>query len=134
LINSVWDIQFIEIEGNTYDLNHIEHEILRKQFDEPRIHFAIVCASVSCPNLLNQAFTANQIDKQLAAQARSFINDRSKNDLSSSHAKLSKIFSWFKGDFTKKTTLIEYLNQYTDTKISADAKVSYLDYDWGLNE
>jgi len=133
-INSVWDIEFIEIEGNTYNLNHIEHEILRKQFDEPRIHFAIVCASISCPNLLNEAFTANQIDKQLATQARSFINDTSKNELSPNHAKLSKIFSWFKGDFTKKTTLVEYLNQYTNTKISTDAKVNYLDYDWGLNE
>jgi len=134
LINSVWDIEFIKIEGNTYDLNHIEHEILRKQFDEPRIHFAIVCASISCPNLLNEAFTATQIDGQLTTQARSFINDTSKNNISPNEAKLSKIFSWFKGDFTKEITLIDYLNQYSDTKISADAKVSHLDYDWGLNE
>lgn len=134
LISSVWDIEFIKIEGNTYDLNHIEHEILRKQFDEPRIHFAIVCASISCPNLLNEAFTAEKIDAQLTAQARAFINDHSKNQVFVDNTKLSKIFSWFKEDFTKKTTLIEYVNQYSDVKTSSDVKVTYLDYDWGLNE
>jgi len=133
-INSVWDIEFIKIEGNTYDLNHIEHEILRKEFDEPRIHFAIVCASISCPNLLNEAFTAAKIDAQLTTQARAFLNDHSKNQVFIDNAKLSKIFSWFKGDFTKNTTLIEYINQYSDVKTSSDAKVTYLDYDWGLNE
>ena len=133
-LNSVWDIEFIEIEGNTYDLNHIEHEILRKDFDEPRIHFAIVCASISCPNLWNKAFTADQIDAQLTTQARAFINDKTKNNISPNDAQLSKIFSWFKSDFTKKTTLLDYLNQYSDTQISPDAKVSYLSYDWGLNE
>jgi len=134
LISSVWDIEFIKIEENTYDLNHIEHEILRKEFDEPRIHFAIVCASISCPNLLNEAFTAEKIDTQLTAQAHAFINDHSKNQVFVDNVKLSKIFSWFEDDFTKKTTLIEYINQYSDVKTSADSKVTYLDYDWGLNE
>ncbi len=134
LINSVWDIQFIEIEGNTYNLNHIEHEILRKQFDEPRIHFAIVCASISCPDLWNEAFTAEKIDSQLNTQARAFLNDHSKNQVFADNAKLSKIFSWFKKDFTKKTTLIAYINQYSNIKTATDAKVTYLDYDWGLNE
>lgn len=133
-LNSVWDIEFIEIEGNTYDLNHIEHQILRKEFDEPRIHFAIVCASISCPNLLNEAFMADDIDAQLTTQARAFINDKTKNNITENEAQLSKIFSWFKSDFTKKTTFLEYINQYSDTQISPDAKVSYLDYDWGLNE
>ncbi len=133
-LNSVWDIEFIEIEGNTYDLNHIEHQILRKDFDEPRIHFAIVCASISCPNLSNEAFTASKIDHQLSTQAHAFINDKTKNNISPNEAQLSKIFSWFKSDFTKKTTLLEYINQYSDRQASSDAKVSYLDYDWGLNE
>ena len=57
-INSVWDIDFIKIEGKTYSLNDIEHRILRREFDEPRIHFAIVCASISCPKLRNEAFEA----------------------------------------------------------------------------
>ncbi len=133
-LNSVWDIEFIEIEGNKYTLNHIEHQILRKEFDEPRIHFAIVCASISCPNLWNEAFTADNIDVQLTAQARAFINDKTKNNISPNDAQLSKIFSWFKSDFTKKTTLLEYINQFSDTKASSDAKVNSLDYDWGLNE
>jgi len=100
----------------------------------PRIHFAIVCASISCPNLLNEAFTAGNIDAQLTTQARAFINDKTKNSMTQNEAQLSKIFSWFKSDFTKKTTLLEYVNQYSDTKASPEAKVSYLDYDWGLNE
>ncbi len=134
LLNTVWDIKFIEIEGNTYDLNHIEHGILRKEFEEPRIHFAIVCASYSCPNLLNHAFTAEQMEEQLTTQSKAFINDPSKNKLAPNQIQLSKIFSWFKGDFTKKGTLIEFLNTYSTTKINSEAASSFLDYSWSLNE
>ena len=133
-INSVWDKEFITIEGNAYSLGHIEHEILRKEFDEPRIHFAIVCASISCPKLLNAAYTTDQLEAQLTQQTKEFINDSTRNKIEASQAQLSKIFSWFKGDFTKKGTLADYLNQYSNTQIPADAKISYLDYDWGLNE
>ncbi len=133
-VNSVWDIKFIEIEGNTYDLNNIEHRILRKEFYEPRIHFAINCASVSCPKLRNEAFTADQIESQLKSQTTSFLSDPVKNQLTADHIKISKLFSWFKGDFTNNGSLIDFLNEHGPVQIDRSAKIDYLDYDWNLNE
>lgn len=133
-INSVWDISFIKIEGVEYDLNNIEHNILRKKFDEPRIHASIVCASQSCPRLLNEAFTADKVNQQLQQQMKRFVNDATKNNIiSAEKAELSKIFNWFKGDFTKNGSLINYINQFSETKLNEGADISWLDYDWGLN-
>ena len=133
LINSAWDIPFIEIGDKELTLNDIEHRILRKDFNEPSIHFAIVCASVSCPALRSEAYTAGKIHKQLNEQTLAFINDRTKNQITPNNAKISKIFSWFEGDFTKEGTLIDYLNLYSEVKIKNDAEISYLDYNWSLN-
>ncbi len=134
MINSPWDIKFFTIGGNEFDLNTVEHEILRKKFNEPRIHFAINCASVSCPKLLNEAYLAEKLEQQLNDQAMDFVNDLEKNNFSEIPVKVSKIFSWFEKDFTKKTTLIAYLNQFLDKKIAEDIEVQYMDYNWNLNE
>jgi hypothetical protein len=115
-------------------LDEVEHSILRKEFEEPRIHFAINCASVSCPPLLNEAFVASNLENQLMRVTTTFVNDPSRNKISSQSAQLSSIFSWFKGDFTKKGTLIEFLNRYSKVKISPNARISFLDYNWNLNE
>jgi hypothetical protein len=133
-INSPWDIKLIEIEGKKYDLNNVEHSILRKNFEEPRIHFAIVCASFSCPKLRREAYTAEKLEEQLQGQAADFINDAAKNSISKNKAEVSKIFSWFKGDFTRSGSLADFLNQYSKTKLDKDAKISYMNYDWSLNE
>ena len=133
-IASAWDIKFVEIEGHTYALNELEHEILRKEFNEPRIHFAIVCASVSCPNLRNEAYTSSKINEQLHDQSLKFVNDLSKNKITINSTQLSKIFDWFKEDFTKSGSIIDFLNQYSTVKISPKAKTSFLDYNWNLNE
>lgn len=133
-VNTPWDAKFIRIGKNYVDLNHIEHGILRKQFSEPRIHFAIVCASVSCPKLLNEAYTPEKLNQQLNEQASNFINDPSRNKITPNAIRLSKIFSWFKGDFTKKGSLINFLNQYSKIKINPNASFSTLDYNWNLNE
>ena len=133
-VNTPWDIKFIKIGGNELDLNNIEHSILRKEFDEPRIHFAINCASYSCPVLRNEAYTAGKLEEQLEEQAFAFINDPRRNDISSSSARLSKIFDWFSGDFTKKRALWEYLNQYANTPLNETTKIEYLEYDWALND
>ena len=136
-INSVWDKQFIKIEGQKYDLNNLEHSILRTEFNEPRIHFAINCASVSCPQLRNEAYTADKIEDQLNQAAYLFINDSTKNKITSSHLEISKIFSWFQGDFTKSlgpAGIMAYISRYTETEINRDATVAYMDYDWNLNE
>ena len=132
-VSSPWDIKFIKIGDQTYDLNYIEHSILRKQFDEPRIHFAINCASISCPNLRNEAYTAQKLEQQLEQQTKSFIDGKKKNHLYADQVKLSPIFQWFKGDFTQKGSLIDFLNRYSTTKIQANAQVNWLPYDWNLN-
>lgn len=133
-VSTVWDIKFIHIAGKDLDLNNLEHSVLRKQFDEPRIHFAIVCASKSCPYLRNEAYDDAIIEQQLDDQARRFINDGLRNIVTSKSVQLSKIFKWYGGDFTKKTGLTEYLNKYSNVQISNDATIEYLEYDWSLNE
>lgn len=132
-INSPWDIRFITIGDQKYDLNNIEHSILRKKFNDPRIHFSIVCASRSCPRLRNRAYTAGNVQRFLEEDATLFVNDPSRNSLSTHQLNLSKIFSWYGGDFTGKGSLVDFLNQYSETKIDADADISFLNYDWSLN-
>ncbi len=131
-ISNPWKQKNINIGEDVYDLNSIEHEILRKM-QEPRIHFAIVCASYSCPRLLNEAYKAKKIESQLEAQTISFINDSKRNKITDKDAGLSRLFKWFKSDFTAKGTLIEYINKYSAVKINKDASVNYLIYNWSLN-
>lgn len=133
-VNSVWDIKFINIESRTYDLNNIEHGIIRKHFSEPRIHFAVNCASISCPRLQPWAYTADKLDNQLTAAAKEFLSDTSRNILSPDKIQISSIFKWFRGDFTKNGTLIQFLNQYSPVKIRPEAAVEHLPYDWGIND
>jgi len=133
-INSVWDIKFIKIEDQEFDLNNIEHGILRKKWEDPRIHFAVNCASVSCPALQDKAFTAPDLEAQLNQATRDFLYNKSKNDLDPDNPKLSPIFSWFKSDFTKGQSVIEFVNKYIDTPIKKSANVSKTEYDWNLND
>ncbi|MFY0605722.1 MAG: DUF547 domain-containing protein [Cyclobacteriaceae bacterium] len=133
-VNTPWDIKFIEIGGETYDLNNIEHSILRDKWEEPRVHFALNCASYSCPILRNEAYEADVLDQQLDEQAALFINDDFRNDITSDQANLSKIFSWFSGDFNNVMPVVDFINQYADVKITDDTEIDYKDYDWRLND
>ncbi|MEM8895912.1 MAG: DUF547 domain-containing protein [Bacteroidota bacterium] len=133
-VNTPWDIKFIEIGGEKYDLNNIEHGILRADFEEPRIHFAVNCASFSCPALRAEAYTGDKLETQLDEQARLFINDDRKNQISKGSAELSKLFSWYSGDFNDNMSVEEYINQYADTQITEETDIDYLDYDWSLND
>jgi hypothetical protein len=132
-IKDPWDQRLWQFGDKWQNLNDIEHEILRKM-NEPRIHFAIVCASVSCPKLQNTAFTASSLDLQLTNATKEFLADTTKNELSENNIKLSRIFKWFKKDFEQNGDLIDFLNQYSDIVISKSAKKSYKDYNWNLNE
>ncbi|MEM9718527.1 MAG: DUF547 domain-containing protein [Bacteroidota bacterium] len=129
-----WDKAFINIGGKTYTLNQIEHEIIRKQFKEPRIHFAVNCASISCPKLLNEAYTEAKLEAQLTTQTKSYLNNPAENVLSSSKVELSSLFDWYKEDFTKSGSVIDFVNTYANTKVNAGAVVSYKEYNWALNE
>ncbi|MEL7220272.1 MAG: DUF547 domain-containing protein [Bacteroidota bacterium] len=134
-VNSVWDIKFFKIADEEFDLNNIEHGILRKKFDDPRIHFALVCASMSCPKLQKFAFTAEQLDAQLEQASREFFNDSFRNKINDKPIRLSKILSWywmdFKGQYDGRYALI---NRYTDLDVSSEEEIDFLDYNWELNE
>lgn len=132
-LQSAWDIKFIKIENQEYSLGYIEHEILRK-YNEPRIHFAINCASYSCPKLRNEAFAAENMDEQLNKSAKVFVNDHAKNKITQSKGEISKIFDWYNSDFTASETLVSFINKYSDIKMYKDVKVSFVEYNWNLNE
>ncbi|MBK6997452.1 MAG: DUF547 domain-containing protein [Lewinellaceae bacterium] len=134
-VNSVWDIKFIHIQGFTYDLNNIEHNILRPVFKDARIHAAINCASYSCPKLLREAYTAANLDTQLDASMRSFVNDPLRNHISVEKAQISEIFKWFKGDFERDAGSVRaFLNRYAEVKLNDKTDIGHLDYSWKLND
>jgi len=132
-IKNPWGKDIVHIGNETISLGDLEHKILRKM-DEPRIHFAINCASYSCPKLLNTAFTAVNLEKLLEHMAIDFINDPKRNVLTKEKAALSEIFNWYKNDFTEKGSLVDYINKYASIKITSKTKISYLNYNWALNE
>lgn len=135
-VNTSWDIKFINIGGEELDLNNIEHQKIRGQFKEPRIHFAVNCASISCPRLRNEAFTADKLNAQLTDQTKYFLSNKVKNDLSDpTKPKVSKLFTWYSGDFkVNGKSVIDFINLYSKTKIPEGTSLDYLDYNWKLNE
>lgn len=133
-IDKAWDKPFIPVGGKKKTLNNIENDIIRPRFKEPLIHFGVNCAAVSCPKLLNAAYTPANVITQLTGQAKKFINDPANNTISAGSVKVSKIFEWYKGDFTAKGSLVDYLNKYSKVKINSNAKVGYKEYNWELNE
>jgi hypothetical protein len=132
-IKDAWSSRFFKIGGKWYNLQDVEHKILRKMND-PRIHFGINCASFSCPPLLNRVFTAATVSNDLDFLAHRFINDPERNTISENNIQVSKIFQWYAKDFKIKGTLIEYLNKYSDVTIKKSTKKSYKKYNWNLNE
>lgn len=128
--NDIWKLQTCQIDGNTYSLNDIEHGVLRRMGD-PRIHSAIVCCSVSCPDLRNEAFTSEKLEEQLEDQVQSWISNPKKGvAIEGTSANASKIFLWFEEDFQPnvKSFISKYNADITKTK-----NFSYFEYDWGLN-
>ena len=132
-IKNPWSQRLWKIGDKLYNLEDIEHQILRKM-NEPRIHFAIVCASISCPKLQNEAFQASKIDTQLTKATKEFLRDNNRNNINKYSLELSKIFQWFSKDFKQNGSLIDFLNQYADIEISDKAKIKFKDYNWNLNE
>ncbi len=125
-----WDVKRVKINGQTYSLNQIENEIIRPNFHDPRVHFALNCGAVSCPPLFNRAFRPENLNQQLEKRTRQFV--RSKNSsLAENSVKISKIFEWYKVDFQD---LVAFLNKYSTVKISPQASIEFLEYDWNLNQ
>ncbi len=128
-----WHKKFIQLGGQTYSLNQIENEVIRKRFNEPRIHFALNCASESCPVLLNKAYTPGAVYGQMTSQTKRFLNDTSKNTYGKKEVQISQIFDWYQEDFTKGgKTVFDFINKYRTEQLD-DQKITYQEYSWDLN-
>ena len=140
IFSQVWKKPAGLIDGKEKTLNEIEHEILRKM-DEPRIHVAIVCASVSCPDLRLESYNVNNLNEQLDDQMRSFLRSSKKGmriDRKSNRVYLSSIFKWFEDDFESRGGVLKFIGNYVSPEIAKELKhsgikVSYLGYNWRLN-
>ena len=129
-----------KVAGKQMSQDDIEHEILRKEFNDPRIHFAIVCASSSCPKLARNAFSEEHVQRQLEEKTRKYINsDRgTRIDFAENTLYLSKIFDWFAADFERKSgSVLAFIRPYLDEDarrfLAREPKIEYLHYDWALN-
>jgi hypothetical protein len=140
LVNTVWDQRFIRLgnDKDKYCLNDLEQRLIRRKFSgEYRVHFALVCAAISCPKLRNEAYVGSRLNQQLEDQSRDFINDPTKNKLTPANApQVSEIFNFYPGDFKKNdNTLAKTLNKYSaGPKVDAEIKPTFLTYNWDLNE
>ncbi len=139
-LTPVWERVAGTVGNKERTLGDIEHEILRKM-NEPRIHMAIVCASVSCPDLRREAYSAAKLDEQLDDQMEKFLRSRGKGmqlDERKNKVKLSAIFKWFAEDFESRGGVLKYISQYaTDAERKVlnnpNTKISYLHYNWKIN-
>jgi hypothetical protein len=136
--DAVWKANALRIGGRDYSLDQIEHGILRK-LDEPRIHFAIVCASVSCPDLRAEAYRADRLEAQLADQTRRFLANPGKGlrfDAAARRLRVTKLFEWFADDFGGPAGVRALIARHLPESAPADwsgYELVYLDYDWKLN-
>lgn len=148
LFTSPWEKEFFELLGKTRSLDELEHQMIRGAFSEPRIHFAVNCASIGCPALRAEAYSAADLENQLEDQARRFLADRSRNRVEGDELQVSKIFDWYQDDFAKgwrdAESLAEFLGLYgaalglDDSQRKAlkagDLDIEFLKYDWSLND
>ena len=140
---SIWKRKVVTVGGLPRSLSDIEHGILRKTFREPRVHFAIVCASLSCPDLLAEPYDPARLDVQLDQQAAAFLSNTTKGLQPGSDgktARASSIFRWFAGDFGASGGVAAFIRGKSSPEVAArlggltDAGLSYFDYDWTLND
>jgi len=124
-----WDAKWINIGDQRYSLNDIENNIIRPQYNDARIHFALNCAAKSCPPLANKAFTAQNLESLLESQTKTYLNSDAVK-ISATNLELTSIFDWYKVDFGD---LITFIEKYTQKNIKKDAKITYSKYDWSLN-
>ena len=126
------------IDGDVITLDDIEHNILRPRFKDPRVHFAINCASLSCPSLASEPYVGSTLDRQLDDATRGFINNPKRNYFEGNTLYVSQIFKWFKEDFNED--IVGFFIKYADEGLKKELeikkqaiKISYLRYDWSLN-
>ncbi|MBC6988458.1 DUF547 domain-containing protein [Hymenobacter sp. BT491] len=130
---SPWDTKEVRVGKKWYSLNEIERQILGQHFRDPRVHFALVCAAAASPTLLNEAYTATGLEKQLDDQVRYFLADHSRNQLAHERIQVSSLFNWYAAEFGEGESLIAFLNRYAPIRIEPTAQVDFLPFDWSLN-
>jgi len=126
-----WSKRWIKLGSQTYSLDQIEKEILLKKYKDARVHFAVNCAAKSCPALLNQAWTASNLESNFERQTKQFINNPQFNEISPKSAKISQLFNWYASDFGDVTA---FINKYSSTQLKSNAKIDFMEYNWKLNE
>ncbi len=142
VLSGPWSQPVVRLFGVATTLDYLEHKLLRKNYAEPRIHFALVCAARSCPPLRGEAYQASRLDEQLDDQARKFLATPTRNRVEASErvVHLSPVFKWFAGDFEKKSgSVLEFLKPYWPEPARAELeqggfKIRYTTYDWSLND
>jgi len=142
VLKGPWKQEVVRLFGKFETLDHVEHDLLRGNYDDPRIHFAVNCASIGCPALRPEAFQATKLDAQLEEQARKFLQDSSKNRLDTENEvlHLSPIFDWFEDDFTAESGTVEkFVTPYfkpADREVieRGGLSIENTDYDWDLNK
>ena len=137
--NGPWGKALLEVEGVALSLNDVEHRILRPIWQDPRIHYAVNCASLGCPNLAREAYTADRLDSQLNAAARAFINHPRGARVENGELTVSSIYAWFESDFDdSEAAVVRHLQRYAgpDLKrlLGARTGIDDDDYDWRLND
>ena len=137
--NGPWGKALLKVEGVALSLNDVEHRILRPIWQDPRIHYAVNCASLGCPNLAREAYTAERLDSQLNAAARAFVNHPRGARVENGELTVSSIYAWFEEDFgDSEAAVVRHLQRYAgpDLKRSLGARtgIDDDDYDWRLND
>jgi hypothetical protein len=133
-VRTPWDIEFIKLGTKKYSLKEIEDDIIREKFEEPRVPFALNHAAKGSPRLRNEAYVADRLNVQLTDQAKTFIRDPRFNMIKEQEAQLSKIFSWYRADFALNMSFEAFINQWSPEVITPDTDISYMTFDWSLNE
>jgi hypothetical protein len=130
----VFKEKLVRLREGTFSLNGLENDIIRKRFNDPRIHAALVCAAVSCPPILPRAYSGSDLDATLDANVRRWLNDPKRNQIDRAGRKLrlSKIFDWYAADFGGKENVAAYVAKYVGEDVKGFA-VEFLEYDWTLN-
>lgn len=134
-VDGFFDKHQYNVGGKKMTLNGIENELLRSKFpNEPRFHFALVCAGLGCPPLINLAYMPEALDSQLQKQTVSALNNANFIKVNRNKVKISQLFEWYKEDFEQNGNVVDFINTYRNEKLPVNTKVSYYPYDWSLNE
>lgn len=134
-----WKTKVLTVSGTKLSLDDIEHQILRPIFKDPRVHYAVNCASIGCPNLGVEAFTGAQLNEQLDAAARAYVNNPRGISVTDGKVSASSIYSWFQSDFGGSATgVLDHARRYAAPDLKAQlegqTEISSFDYNWGLND